>query len=254
MAEGIGRVIAAAGFALVAGGSVEFEAAGVGVDARVHFQQTLIDAAEFFRAEILVVHRAADIAILNKSNRLDGFEEVAIGDKAVEQIGRGLRRRPQETAQGRQREFRAAGVAAEFGGDELEDVPEIWMRRARAVERERPQARDGIEIEIAAAGFERGFALVRHMEERPVLRDQLEQHPVYDTQNLAVKFLGGQLAGAQFFAERGIARMRDQSRSQSGDGPFDAGVKIVEGAQRFILGRFFPTFEPILRGLLALKP
>jgi hypothetical protein len=82
--EGIGRVIAAAGFALVAGGSIEFEAAGVGVDARVHFQQTLIDAAEFFRAEIFVVHRPADVAILNERNRLDGFEEVTVGDKAVE--------------------------------------------------------------------------------------------------------------------------------------------------------------------------
>ena len=92
MDEGIRCVIAAAGFTLVTRGGVEFKAAGVGVDARVHFQQTLIDAAEFFRAEILVVHRAADIAILNERNRVDGFEEMAIGNKAVEQVGRGLSR------------------------------------------------------------------------------------------------------------------------------------------------------------------
>ena len=152
--EGIGRVIAAAGLALVASGDVEFEAAGVGVDARVHFQQSLIDAAEFFRAEILVIHRPADIAILNETQCVNGFEEMAIGDQAVEQVGRGLRRRPQETAQGRQRKFRATGVAAEFGGDKLENVPEVGMRRARAVERERTQTGDGIKIEIAAAGLD----------------------------------------------------------------------------------------------------
>ena len=103
MDEGIRCVIAAAGFTLVTRGGVEFKAAGVGVDARVHFQQTLIDAAEFFRTEIFVIHRAADIAILNERDRVNSFKEVAIGDETVEQVGRGLRRRPQETAQGRQR-------------------------------------------------------------------------------------------------------------------------------------------------------
>ena len=153
MDEGIGCVIAAAGLALVTSGDVEFEAAGIGVDARVHLQQSLIDAAEFFRAKVLVVHRSADVAILDESQRVNGFEEVAIGDEAVEQVGRGLCRRPQEATQGREREFRASGVAAEFGGDDLKDLPEVGVRCARSVKGERTQAGEGIEIAVAVAGF-----------------------------------------------------------------------------------------------------
>ena len=45
--------------------------------------EALIDAAEFFRAEILIVHRPADVAILDECQRVNGFEEVVIGDEAV---------------------------------------------------------------------------------------------------------------------------------------------------------------------------
>ncbi len=87
MDETVWGVVAATCFAFVAGGGVEFEEAGVGVDSRVHFQQALIDAAEFLRAEVFVVHGPADVAISDKSQGVNGFEEVTIGDEAIEQVG-----------------------------------------------------------------------------------------------------------------------------------------------------------------------
>ncbi len=251
--EGIGRVIAATGLAFVAGGNVEFKAAGVGVDARVHFQQSLIDAAEFFRAEILVVHRPPDVVVLDECERVNGFEEVAIGNEAVEQVGRGLRRRPQEAAQGREREFRATGVTAKLGGDELKDLPEVRMRRARPVEGERTQTGDGVKLAIAAAGLDASFGVVHQMQKVAVFGDQQKQQTVDDAQNLLVKFLRAQPTGAEFFEQNSVGAIGDESRPQNGDGLFDSGIKVVEGAEGFILGRFFPAFEPVLLRLFALR-
>ena len=134
--ERVGRVVAAGGLALVAGSGLKLEGAGVGVDVGVQLQQALVDAAELLGAEVAVVHGAADVAILDKCERMDGGEEMAIRDEAVRQIRRGARGLPQEAAERRKVECGAVRIGTELSGDELEDGPEVGMRRARAVERE----------------------------------------------------------------------------------------------------------------------
>ena len=91
------------------------------------------------------------------------------------------------------------------------------------------------------------------MQKLPVFGDQQKQHTVDDAQNLLVKFLRGQPTGAQFFEQNSVGAIGDESRPQNGDGLFDSGIKVVEGAEGFVLGRFFPAFQPVLLGLFALE-
>jgi len=138
----------------------------------MEFEEPFIDAAEFLRAEVFVVHPAPDIPIAHEGKGVDGFEEVAIGELGIEEVGRGLRGRPEEAGEGGEREFRGAGVGAEFAGDQLEHLPQVGMRRARAVEGERVQAGDGVEVEVAPPGLEGGLGFIRRMQQSAVLRDE----------------------------------------------------------------------------------
>ena len=46
----------------------------------MHLQQPLVNAAKLLGAKVLVIHRPADVAILDESERMNGLEEVAIGN------------------------------------------------------------------------------------------------------------------------------------------------------------------------------
>jgi hypothetical protein len=76
--EAVGGVVAAGGFAGVAGEFGKREAAAVGADLRGQFQQRRVDAAELFRPKVPVVNRAGDFAVAGEGEMPDGFEEVGV--------------------------------------------------------------------------------------------------------------------------------------------------------------------------------
>ena len=127
------------------------------------------------------------------------------------------------------------------------------MRRARPVEGERTQTGDGVELAIAAAALDASFGVVHQMQKVAILGDQQEQQTVDDAQNLLVKFLCAQPTSAQFFEQNSVGAIGDQSCPQNSDSLFDSRVKVVEGAQCFALGRFFPAFQPVLISRFAFE-
>ena len=81
------------------------------VNVRVLFEERLVNAAKFFGADVLVVNRAAHFVLLGEGKGADGNQQVAIGHKAVIEVGRGAGR-PEEAAERGQSERRAASVGA----------------------------------------------------------------------------------------------------------------------------------------------
>ena len=77
--ERIRCVVAPRCFAFVAGRSVQLKGAAVGIEDRVKFEQSFVDAAELFGAEILIVDRPANGSVLHEGEGVDRREEVAIG-------------------------------------------------------------------------------------------------------------------------------------------------------------------------------
>ena len=63
------------------------ERGGVDVELRVQFEQRFVDAAQFFGAEIFVIDHSPHAAIDGKCERMDRFEEVAIGKLAAGDLG-----------------------------------------------------------------------------------------------------------------------------------------------------------------------
>ena len=114
MHQRVGRVVGAAGFALVTGGDVQGENAGVGIDEGMQFEQAFIHAAEFFRAEILVINGTANGTDLHKGEGVNGGEQLAIGNERAGKVRRGAGGVPQKTAERGQREFGTAGGGTEF--------------------------------------------------------------------------------------------------------------------------------------------
>ncbi len=111
MHQGIGGVIRTGSLALVAGELGEGEARAVGADLRRECEQALVDAAQFFGAEVPVVHRPQDLALAGEGEVAQGFEEVVVRKLGVVQCG-GRARIPKEAAERWQGERRAAvGVA-----------------------------------------------------------------------------------------------------------------------------------------------
>src|SRR5690606_8702007 len=83
------RVVAAGGLAFVASGRRQSEGAGGQVDLRVKFEQALVNAAEFFRSEVLVVDAAVALhfVVVPTSKRPHRIEQMAVADAAVDQVG-----------------------------------------------------------------------------------------------------------------------------------------------------------------------
>ena len=79
MDEAVGGVVAAGGFAGVAGEFGKGEAAAVGADLRSQLQQGGVDATQFFGTEVFVVDSARDFAVASEGEMVDGVQEVGVG-------------------------------------------------------------------------------------------------------------------------------------------------------------------------------
>ncbi len=82
---------------------------GFGVDNRVQFKQSFIHAAEFFGAEVFIIHRAQAVFIADEGQRANRFQQIVIRNFAIVQGSDGFVRE-QEAAQRRQAEFVASAI------------------------------------------------------------------------------------------------------------------------------------------------
>src|SRR5215471_16777828 len=98
--------MAAGGFSFVARVRVQLEPSGVEVQLRVLFEQRFINATELRTADVFVVHRAAEAALLREGERANGLEEMAVGKLTTIECRR-CAFRPEETAERRKTEARA---------------------------------------------------------------------------------------------------------------------------------------------------
>ena len=62
----------------MAGGGLEFERASVGVNLRVEFQEAFVNAAQFFRAHVAVVHRREHTLVVGPTQILHGGQQVSV--------------------------------------------------------------------------------------------------------------------------------------------------------------------------------
>ena len=196
--EGVVRVIAAGGLALVPGGGLEFEGPGIGIHDGMQFEKAFVNRTEFLRPKVLVVDRPSDISIANECQGMDGFQKVPVGNQAVVQI-RSCFLAPQEAAEGWKCQFRAARIRAEkLLDNKLKNLPEIGVWRACTVKGQVTQTANGVEVTISPAGLQTlrqwhpscSSSGKRRVEEPSVFSDEKKQHSVNNAQDLAVEILG----------------------------------------------------------------
>jgi len=117
--EACGGVVAPRRLPLVAGGGLELEDGGVGVQRGVELEQGLVDRAQLLGAQVAVVHRPAQAPLVEEGEGAHGVEEVAVRKLGAVEAGRRLGGE-EEAAQGGQGKLRAAGLAAEQREDEAQ--------------------------------------------------------------------------------------------------------------------------------------
>src|ERR1700682_3615283 len=98
----------------------------------MQLQQRLVDTAQLFGAQVLVIDAAARTPVEGKRKRPDGVEQVMVGNLAIEQGDYGLLRK-KETIQGGQAKFRAASIVAKVLHHQLQTGIEIGVACADAL-------------------------------------------------------------------------------------------------------------------------
>ncbi len=82
--------MAARRLAFGAGGGCQREGRRVHVELRVQFQQALVNATQFFRSKIAVVHGTAHVAFGGQCQRADGVQQITVRQVGPVQVGRCL--------------------------------------------------------------------------------------------------------------------------------------------------------------------
>ena len=258
--QGVGGVVGAGGLALVASELGEAETGAVGADLGGQGKQALVDPAQFLGAEVLVVHRAQDLALAGVGQVAQGFEEVVVGQLGVVKGG-GVGRVPEEAAEGRQGQGRAHGLKVwrtrEGADQKLELAPQVAVAAALDLAGQVAQASGAVVGGVTLAGGMGGVGVVPGVEqgqavEGAILGHEQEDEPVDQAQELAVQVGGGDLAGAQAVAQGGVLGVAGKALAEDLEGPLHPAPQFSEGAGALFFGELGPLLQPAGLGALGL--
>src|SRR5690606_17536769 len=116
-------------------------------------EQALVDRAELFSAEVAVVDRAqhAFVAVLDEGEVPDCLQQGVVADLGGVEVGAGGWR-PEEASQPWKTELRNAVWPSETGEHRGEAAPQVRVRTATPLGRQRPDPRQAVVAGVASPG------------------------------------------------------------------------------------------------------
>lgn len=202
-----GRVVRAGGLALVAAQVLQPEAGFGSINLGFEFEQRLVDASQFFRAEVLVVDAVdASFLVPEGGEEADGRQEALVGEfAAAQEVGgetfstQRVSGAEEQAAEGGEGELGVAAVGAEGVEDDDERPPQVLMAITPAAGRDAAEACDGEIVRVAVAGGLEfgpllGGRVRRVLDEQGVTAfgDEQEDELVGEAEQLVAEVLAGQ--------------------------------------------------------------
>ena len=248
--EFLRRVVGAGAGAFVAGGEGEVQPAQRGDDLRLVFEEALIDGAEFFDIEVLVVgaDELAGVAVAEDGEIAQAAEKRGVVERGFAQWAEGLGVK-EVAAEGFDAERVADAGFIEESEGAAERGPAVGVAQVGEVALFREPAKSGEAVVCVVEGALFGIAADGE-DEVALLDDHEEEEPIDEAEELGVK-LGGEIGRGGEGAQGVVGGVIEEAVGEVEDGGFDRAAEAVADARAGFESVLVVAFEERVGGGLG---
>jgi hypothetical protein len=218
----------------------EDEAASVGAELGLEFEEGFVNRTEFFGFHGAPVHRDHAGFVREPREAVERLHEGAVAEAGGFQI-RELAVGEESAESGQSEGFLAVGERAEHDLDALVAVVVTVPRRGTGAERAQGAERIALGVE-----FPRGGGGLGRMEEIAILRDHQEDEAIDEPEKLIEPTGERDVAGLQALGEVGIGF--EEAGAKELESEFDLAGEAVAGGFAFFRPGIAPAFEITVGG------